>query len=160
MRRSKEKSQAPLISAPGFGMLFRSDMQQYRSGHNGADSKSVWSNPRGFESHLLRQKRKSPCRKTRAFSFLMGDSNPERVSGVQKTVRWTVFSREVRSSYAARTDDAKRSCSGIIPHPLPLDSPRILPNPGFLFVLSAFDVQNVLNLRSGFLFSLTFSLIS
>ena len=119
MRRSKEKSQAPLISAPGFGMLFRSDMQQYRSGHNGADSKSVWSNPRGFESHLLRQKRKSPCRKTRAFSFLMGDSNPERVSGVQKTVRWTVFSREVRSGYAARTDDARRSRRGIIPPAAP-----------------------------------------
>ena len=32
-------------------------MQRYRSGHNGADSKSVWSNPRGFESHPLRQKR-------------------------------------------------------------------------------------------------------
>ena len=29
-------------------------MQRYRSGHNGADSKSVWSNPRGFESHPLR----------------------------------------------------------------------------------------------------------
>ena len=33
-------------------------MQRYRSGHNGADSKSVWSNPRGFESHPLRQKKK------------------------------------------------------------------------------------------------------
>ena len=33
------------------------NMQRYRSGHNGADSKSVWSNPRGFESHPLRQKK-------------------------------------------------------------------------------------------------------
>ncbi len=30
-------------------------MQTYRSGHNGADSKSVWGNPREFESHRLRQ---------------------------------------------------------------------------------------------------------
>ena len=34
------------------------EMQRYRSGHNGADSKSVWSNPRGFESHPLRQEKK------------------------------------------------------------------------------------------------------
>ena len=54
-----------------------------------------------------------------AVIFIWRDSNPERVSGVKKTVRWTVFRREVRSSYAARTDDAKRSCRGIIPHPLP-----------------------------------------
>ena len=33
-------------------------MQKYRSGHNGADSKSVWGfSPRGFESHLLRQQK-------------------------------------------------------------------------------------------------------
>ena len=31
------------------------------------------------------------------------DSKPERVSGVKKTCRWHVFSREVRSSYAAKT---------------------------------------------------------
>jgi len=31
---------------------------------------------------------------------------------------------------------------------------------GFFLPFSAFDVQNVLNFRSGFLFSLTFSLIS
>ncbi|MBQ6798486.1 MAG: hypothetical protein IJP11_04550, partial [Oscillospiraceae bacterium] len=42
-----------------------------------------------------------------------------RVSGVKKTVRWTVVRREVRSSYAARTDDARLCRSGIIPHPLP-----------------------------------------
>ena len=38
----------------------------------------------------------------------MRDSKPERVSGEKKTVRWTVFSREIRSGYAARRDDAKR----------------------------------------------------
>ena len=31
---------------------------------------------------------------------------------------------------------------------------------GFFLLFSAFEVQNVLNFRSGFLFSLTFSLIS
>jgi len=36
------------------------------------------------------------------------DSNPERVRGVKKTVRGTVFSLEVRSSCAARTDDLQR----------------------------------------------------
>ena len=34
---------------------------------------------------------------------------------MKKTVRWTVFSREVRSGYAARTDNARQSRSGIIP---------------------------------------------
>ena len=38
--------------------------------------------------------------------FLMWDSKPERVSGVKKTCQWHVFSREVRRSYASRTDDA------------------------------------------------------
>ena len=42
------------------GKLTSSYTQRYRSGHNGADSKSVWSNPRGFESHPLRQKRSHP----------------------------------------------------------------------------------------------------
>ena len=41
---------------------------------------------------------------------MTGDSNPERVRGVKKTVRWTVFSLEIRSSYAARMKDAKRLC--------------------------------------------------
>ena len=43
------------------GRLTSSYTQRYRSGHNGADSKSVWSNPRGFESHPLRQKRSNFC---------------------------------------------------------------------------------------------------
>ena len=39
--------------------------------------------------------------------FLSGwDSNLERVSDVKKMCRGHVFSREVRSSYATRTDDA------------------------------------------------------
>ena len=42
----------------------------------------------------------------------IGDSNPERVRGVKKTVRWTVFSHEVRSGYTARTEYA---CGGFIP---------------------------------------------
>ena len=35
-------------------------MEQYRSGHNEVDSKSIrhCKMPRGFESHLLRQKRR------------------------------------------------------------------------------------------------------
>ena len=32
-------------------------MQGYRSGHNEAVLKTVWGNPRGFESHTLRQNR-------------------------------------------------------------------------------------------------------
>ena len=94
-------------------------MQQYRSGHNGADSKSVWSNPRGFESHLLRQNQKCLRQWRGHFLILVRDSNPERVSGEKKTVRWTVFRREVRSGYAARTDDARHSRSGIVPPAAP-----------------------------------------
>ena len=37
----------------------------YRSGHNEAVLKTVWGNPRGFESHSLRQKRTK--RKLRSF---------------------------------------------------------------------------------------------
>ena len=32
-------------------------MQGYRSGHNEAVLKTVWGNPRGFESHSLRQQK-------------------------------------------------------------------------------------------------------
>ena len=61
----------PLVDQPrsGFGqsscpshfdIILRSDTvptQGYRSGHNEAVLKTVWGNPRGFESHSLRQKR-------------------------------------------------------------------------------------------------------
>ena len=63
------------------------------------------------------------------FSFLgngysMRDSNPERVSGVKKMCRWHIFSREVRSSYAARTDGTWHCHADIIPHPLPKRKPH------------------------------------
>ena len=35
-------------------MLLYMSMQGYRSGHNEAVLKTVWGNPRGFESHTLR----------------------------------------------------------------------------------------------------------
>lgn len=41
--------------------------------------------------------------------FVRRDSNPERVSGVEKACRWHVFSCEVRRGCAARTEDAGRS---------------------------------------------------
>ena len=47
------------------------------------------------------------------------DSNPEGVHGVKKLCRWHSFSRGVRSSCAARTDDARRSRCGIIPPSAP-----------------------------------------
>ena len=66
---------------------------------------SLQATARGFESHPLRHKNKlSPF--GGSLFFIRGDSNPERVSAVKKTVRWTVFRREVRRSYASRTDDA------------------------------------------------------
>ncbi|HBT64299.1 MAG TPA: hypothetical protein DEB10_06530 [Ruminococcaceae bacterium] len=37
-------------------------------------------------------------------------SNPERVRGVKKIVRGTVFSPEVRTGYAARMQDGKAGC--------------------------------------------------
>ena len=44
-------------------------------------------------------KQPSPIRVSAVlFRCAQRDSNPERVSGTNKTVRWTVFSREVRSS--------------------------------------------------------------
>jgi len=58
------------------------------------------------------------------------------VSGVKKTVRWTVFSREVRSGNAARTDDARRSRGGIIPPAAPKGNPwNRNDSKGFLYIL-------------------------
>ena len=50
--------------------------ETYRSGHNGADSKSVWGNPREFESHRLRNKPQLFL--VLRFSLLCGIINPER----------------------------------------------------------------------------------
>jgi len=66
---------------------------------------SLQATARGFESHRLRQKIISTHFVWRL--FFRWDSNPERVSSEQKTVRWTVFRCEVRSGYAARTGDAR-----------------------------------------------------
>ena len=55
----------------------------------------------GFESLAARQKR-SDTSVLLLFLFFykfLRDSNPERVSGVKKTVPWTVFSREVWGGY-------------------------------------------------------------
>ena len=60
-------------------------------------------------------KKESADRKVGTLFFVRWDSNPERVSDVKKTVRWTVFSREVRRGCAARTQDARRSRCGCIP---------------------------------------------
>ncbi len=50
--------------------------------------------------------------------YVLRDSKPERVSSVLKTVRWTVFSYEVRSGCATRMKDASEACS-FIPSPRP-----------------------------------------
>ena len=51
----------------------------------------------GFESLAARQERSDTSVLLLFFVFikLRGDSNPERVSGVKKTVLWTVFSSKV-----------------------------------------------------------------
>ena len=50
-------------------------VEGYRSGHNEAVLKTVWGNPRGFESHTLRQKRTNFCLpKVRSF-FIHCESN-------------------------------------------------------------------------------------
>ena len=36
-------------------------VEGYRSGHNEAVLKIVWGNPRGFESHTLRQQKQNIC---------------------------------------------------------------------------------------------------
>ena len=50
----------------------------------------------GFESLAARQKRSDTLVLLLFFCYavILEDSNPERVSGVKKTVRWTVFSEE------------------------------------------------------------------
>lgn len=74
------------------------------------------SEGRGFESLRAGQIYRSRISVGGVFNFI-GDSNPERVSGVKKTVRWTVFRREVRGGCATRTDDARaKPVSGIIPY--------------------------------------------
>ena len=60
------------------------------------------------------KKRASTARLVLSFS-VRGDSNPERVSAVKKTVQWTVFRHEVRRGYAARTQGARQSRSDCIP---------------------------------------------
>ncbi len=63
---------------------------------------------RGFESRQPSQNNERRPSWLALIVIVKRDSKPERVSGVKKTVRWTVFSCEVRSGYAARTDDAQR----------------------------------------------------
>ena len=70
------------------------------------------SKGRGFESLRAGQKKRVLTARSVLSFFRSGDSNPERVSAVKKTVLWTVFRCEVRSGYAARTQDARRSRSG------------------------------------------------
>ena len=72
------------------------------------------SEGRGFESLRAGQKKQFSLFVRAAF-FRPGNSNPERVSGVKKTWLRHVFSREVRSSYAARTDSARQSRCDVIP---------------------------------------------
>jgi len=68
------------------------------------------------------------------------DLNPERVRGVKKTVRWTVFSLEVRRSFAARTDDLQQSCIGIIPSGGP--KRKVAQLCGFFFLYYSFFIIN------------------
>ena len=58
----------------------------------------------------------------RAAFFVRGDSNPERVSGVEKTCLRHVFSCEVRSSFAARTGSARQNRCAAIPPGGPVES--------------------------------------
>ena len=62
------------------------------------------------------------------------DSNPERVSTVNKTVRWTVFRGEVRSGYATRKQDARQRLCGCIPSGGPIKE-RIHPQGWVLFLI-------------------------
>ena len=81
-------------------------MQRYRSGHNGADSKSVCGQPHVGSNPTRCAIKNNPSPFGGGY-FLSGwDSKPERVSGVKKMCRGHIFSREVRSGYAARTNDA------------------------------------------------------
>ncbi len=72
----------------------------------------------GFESLLARQN-DSNAFALLSFFRINRDSNPERVSDVKKTVLWTVFSREVRSGYDARTEYA---FGGFVPSGAPQKS--------------------------------------
>ena len=75
-----------------------------------------------------------------AIFFVWRDSNPERVSGVKKTVLWTVFSREVRRGYAARTQDARRSRCRCIPPSPPCKKPLLSTGQkGFFTMISVPD---------------------
>ena len=76
--------------------------QRYRSGHNGADSKSVCGQPHVGSNPTRCAKKRTAPPQGGAVLLSGWDSKPERVSGVKKTCRWHVFSREVRSSYAAK----------------------------------------------------------
>ncbi len=69
----------------------------------------------GFESLLARQKYGYRFCGVRIFC-IHRDSNPERARGVKKTVLRTVFSRVVRSGYAARTEYAN---GGFVPSGAP-----------------------------------------
>ena len=67
--------------------------EMYRSGHNGADSKSVVRliPYRGFESHRLRQITKSSSSdELFIYKYNRWDLNKEGAKR-KKTVRWTVF---------------------------------------------------------------------
>ena len=73
-------------------------------------------------------------------SFLfyeVGDGGTRKA--VKKTVRWTVFRCEVRSGYAARTQDARRSRCGCIPPGGPKQNGHLM---GVRFVFSRFDYSN------------------
>ena len=71
------------------------------------------------------------------------DSNPESVSGVKKTCRRHVLSREVRSSYAARTDSARQSHCAVIPPGGPSKNAR---NSRFFQLFRAFLFGNLFSI--------------
>ena len=73
------------------------------------------SRGQGFESLRARHINASPIRVVRFYFILQRDSNPERVSPVKITVRWTVFRGEVRRGYAARTQDTRRKPKWLCP---------------------------------------------
>ena len=105
--------------------ISHSTMQKYPSGRRGSPAKGVG----GLKTRARVQIPPSAPKRGHTIRccplFLWWDLKPKRVSSVKKTCRWHVFSCEVRSSYAARTDYARRSRSGIIPPSAPSKRPPI-----------------------------------
>ena len=110
----------PTLSARLF--ISHSTMQKYPSGRRGSPAKGVG----GLKTRARVQIPPSAPSKKPPFGvvFLLGmengrDLKPKRVSSVKKMCRWHIFSCEVCSGYAARTDHARHSRSGIIPPSAP-----------------------------------------